>query len=97
MQDPLAAAGAVVVDCRPPLLPGAMDVSSIDLVEIESLTRASVADTVTPEGEQSIGGGDLLSLICPDVISQHRPQRLVVGVCVILTKNTHTRNKRRIY
>ena len=31
IQDPLAAAGAVVLDCRPQLLPGAMDVSGTDL------------------------------------------------------------------
>ena len=67
MQDPLAAAGAVVLDCRPLLLPGVMDVSSIDLAEIQSLTRASVADTVPPERERSFGGGDLLSLICPEL------------------------------
>ena len=67
MQDPLAAAGAVVLDCRPPLLTGAMDVSGIDLAEIQSLTKASVADTVPPEREQSFGGEDLLSLICPEL------------------------------
>ena len=49
MQDPLAVAGVVVLDCRPPL------------------SRASVADTVPPEREQSFGGGDLLSLICPEL------------------------------
>ena len=27
VQDPLAAAGAVVLDCRPPLLPVSMDIS----------------------------------------------------------------------
>ena len=67
VQDPLAAAGAVVLDCRPPLLPGAMDVSGMDLAEIQSSTMASEADTVPPEREQSFGGRDLLSLICPEL------------------------------
>ena len=31
IQDPLAAAGAVVLDCRPPLLPVSMDIRGIDL------------------------------------------------------------------
>ena len=31
MQDPLAAAGAVVLDCRPPLLPVSMDIRGVDL------------------------------------------------------------------
>ena len=39
IQDPLAAAGAVVLDCRPQVLPGAMDVSGTDLAEIRSMTR----------------------------------------------------------
>ena len=67
MLDPLAAAGAEVLDCRPPLLPGAMDVSGVDLAEIQSSTMASEADTVPPKREQLFGGGDLLSLICPEL------------------------------
>ena len=67
MQDPLAAAGAVVLDCHPQVLPGAIDVSGTDLVEIRSMSRAGVATTVPPEREQSFGGGDLLSLICPEL------------------------------
>ena len=31
IQDPLAAAGAVVLDCRPPLLPVSMDIKGVDL------------------------------------------------------------------
>ena len=31
IQDPLAAAGVVVLDCRPPLLPVSMDISGVDL------------------------------------------------------------------
>ena len=42
IQDPLAAVGTVVLDCRPQVLPGAMDVSGTDLVEIRSMTRAGV-------------------------------------------------------
>ena len=66
IQDPLAATVAVVLDCRPQVLPGAMDVT--DLAEIRSMTRAGVATAVPPEREQSFaGGGDLLSLICPEL------------------------------
>ena len=55
--DPLVAAGAMVFDCRPQELPGAMDVSGIELSEIRSITRASVATSPPPEREQSFGGG----------------------------------------
>ena len=70
IQYPLAAAGAVVLDCRPQVLPGAMDVSGTDLAEIRSMTRAGVDTAIPPEREQSFGGGggwDLLSLICPEL------------------------------
>ena len=70
VQDPLAAAGAVVLDCRPPLLPVSMNVSGVDLSAIQSSTMAAEADAVPPEREQSLGGGgggDLLSLICPEL------------------------------
>ena len=43
LQDPLAVAGAVVLDCRPQALPGAMDVTGTDLAEIPSKSRAGVA------------------------------------------------------
>ena len=55
--DPLAAAGATVFDCRPQVMPGAMDVSGIELSEIRSMTRASAATSSPPEREQSFGGG----------------------------------------
>ena len=42
IQDPLAAVGVVVLDCRPQVLPGVMDVSSTDLAEIRSMSRAGV-------------------------------------------------------
>ena len=57
LQDPLAAAGVVVLDYRPQVLPGAMDVSGTDLAEIPSTSRAGVAARVPPEREQSFGGG----------------------------------------
>ena len=65
VQDPLAVTGAVVLGCRPPLLPGVMNVSGVDLAVIQSSTMASKADIVPPEREPSFGGGDLLTLICP--------------------------------
>ena len=55
--DPLAAAGATVFDCRPQVMPGAMDVSGIELSEIRSMTRASAATSSPLESEQSFGGG----------------------------------------
>ena len=70
--DPLAAAGAMVFDCRPQVLPGAMDVSKLELSEIRSMTRASAATSPPPEREQSFGGGggrltgiDLAPLVDP--------------------------------
>ena len=70
VQDPLAAAGAVVLDCRPQALSGVMDVTGTDMAEIPSTSRAGVAAEVHPEREQPFGGGgggDLLSLICPEL------------------------------
>ena len=55
--DPLAAAGAMVFDCCTQVLPGAMDVSGIELSEICSMTRASAATSPHTEREQSFGGG----------------------------------------
>ena len=71
-QDPLSAAGAMVLDCRPQVLPGAIDVSGTELAEIRSMTRARVATAAPPEREQSFGGGgggggDLLGSICPEL------------------------------
>ena len=57
IQDPLAAAGVVVLDCRTQVLPGTMDVSGTDLTEIRSMSRAGVATAVPLEREQSFGGG----------------------------------------
>ena len=57
IQDPLTVAGAVVLDCHPQGLPGAMDVSGTDLAEIRSMTRAKVDTAAPPEREQSFGRG----------------------------------------
>ena len=65
-QDTLAAAGSMVFDCRPQVLPGAIDVSGTELAEIRSMNRAGVATAAPPKREQS-WGGDLLSLICPEL------------------------------
>ena len=48
---------------------GAMHVTGTDLAEIPSTSRAGVAAEVPPEHDQSFGGGggDLLSLICPEL------------------------------
>ena len=56
LQDPLAAAGAVVLGCHPQVWPGAMDVTGTDLAEIPSTSRAGVAAEVPPE-RHSGGGG----------------------------------------
>ena len=54
--DPLAAAGDMVFDCCPQVLPGAMDVSGTELSEIRSMMRASAATSSPPEREQSFIG-----------------------------------------
>ena len=57
----------MVLDCHPPLSPAALNFSGVDLLEIQSSTMVIEADAVPPEREQSFGGGDLLSLICPEL------------------------------
>ena len=47
----------MVFDCRPQVLPGAIDVSGTERAEIRSMTRAGVATAAPPEREQSFGGG----------------------------------------
>ena len=67
VQDPLAAAGAVVLDCRPPLLPVSMDISGVDLLAIRAPAVSAGAGVLPPDREQLFGGGDLLSFICPEL------------------------------
>ena len=60
IQDPLAAAGAVVLDCQPPLLPVSMDISGVDL-SVGRLPAVSAGmDVLLHEREPlSSGGGGL--------------------------------------
>ena len=57
VQDPLAVAGAVVLDCHPPLLPVSMDISAVDLSAIRASGMFAEAAAFPPELEQSFGGG----------------------------------------
>ena len=47
----------MLFDCRPQVLPGAIDVSGTEMAEIWSMNRAGVATAAPPEREQSFGGG----------------------------------------
>ena len=69
IRDPLAAAGAVVLDCHPPLLPVSMDISGVDLSEIRIPAMVADVDVLPLEREPLFGGGggDLLGLICPEL------------------------------
>ena len=67
VQDPLAAAGAVVLDFRPPLLPVSMDISGVDLSATRAPAVSAGAGVLPLEREQLFGEGDLLSLICPEL------------------------------
>ena len=65
IQDHLAAAGAVVLDCRPPLLPVSMDISGVDL-SAGRLPAVSTGMDVLLHGREPLSsGGDLLGFICP--------------------------------
>ena len=57
VQEPLSAAGAVVLDCRPPLLPVSMDISGVDLSAILAPAVSVGAGVLPPEREQLFGGG----------------------------------------
>ena len=63
-QDPLAAAWAVVFDCRPPLMPVLMDITDIDMSTIRSSVLFAGSDVIPPEREQSFGGGGGGGEIC---------------------------------
>ena len=64
LQDPFAAAGAVVLDCHPQALPGAMDVTGMDLAEIPSTSKAGVAAEVPPGRAQKVGVSPGESSLC---------------------------------
>ena len=51
------AAGAVVFDCRPALLPVSLDVSGIDMPAVRSSVPPAKTDVAPPEREQPFGGG----------------------------------------
>ena len=57
IQDPLAAAGVVVLDCRPPLLPVSMDISGVDLSAIRGPAVLADVDVLPLEREPLFGGG----------------------------------------
>ena len=62
--DQLVAAGELVFDCRPPLLPVSMDISGVDVSVIRASAVSAEDAAFPPEREQSFGGGgDLLGLI----------------------------------
>ena len=65
--DPCMAAGAVVFDCHPALLPVSLDVSGIDMPAVRSSIPPAKTDVVRPAHEQPFEGADLLSLICPEL------------------------------
>ena len=56
-QDPLMVAGAVVLDCRPALLPVSVDVSGIDMRAVRSAISPAESVLDPPELEQQFGGG----------------------------------------
>ena len=64
-QDPLAATGAMVFDCRPQVLPGAMDISGTELTEIRSMTRPQLH--LPNERSHSGGGGRFTGFNLPGV------------------------------
>ena len=56
-QDPRMAAGAVVFDCRPALLPVSVDVSGIDMLAFRSMIPPAKSFVIPPNLEQQFGGG----------------------------------------
>ena len=61
------AAGAVVFDCRPAVLPVSLNVSGIDMPAVWSSIPPAKTAVVRPSHEQPFEGVDLLSLICPEL------------------------------
>ena len=67
-QDPRMAAGAMVIDCRPALLPVSVDVSGIDMLAVRSAIPPAKSVVVPPKHEQQLGGGvDVLNYIGPEM------------------------------
>ena len=63
IQDPLAVAGAVVLDCRPPVLPVSMDIRGIDLSAGRLPAASAGVDVLFPGREPlSNGGGGLAGI-----------------------------------
>ena len=61
IQDPLAAAGAVVIACRPPLLPVSMDIRGVDLLAGRLPAMSAAMDGLLPGRRPlSNGGGGLI-------------------------------------
>ena len=58
-QDPLAAAGALVFDCR--LLPVSMEISGVDVSVIRASAVSAKAATFPPKRKQSFGGGGVFT------------------------------------
>ena len=55
--DPLAAPGAVVLDCCPPLLPVSMDIRGIDMSTGRVPAASTGVDVLFPGREPSSNGG----------------------------------------
>ena len=67
-QDPWMAAGAMVFDCRPALLPVSVDVSGIDMSAVQSAISPAEPVVVPPELEQQFGGAALFDYIGPELV-----------------------------
>ena len=67
IQDPLAVAGAVVLDSRPSLLPVSIDISGVDLSAGRLPAVSAGVDILPHEREPLFSGGDLIGLICPEL------------------------------
>ena len=57
IQDPLATAGVVVLDCHPPLLPVSMDIRGVDLSAGRLLAVSTGMDVLLPGREPLSNGG----------------------------------------
>ena len=67
-QAPWMAAGAVVFDCGPALLPVSVDVSGIDMLAFRSMIPPAKSVVVPPDLEHQFGGReDLLDYIGPEL------------------------------